>query len=145
MSEIPPVRREVVVDADPATAFEVFTGSIGTWWPLAELSVHGAGATVAFTDGELVERSADGQEAPWGSVTRWDPAVAVAFTWHPGRPEERAGHVEVTFTAAGDQTLVRLEHTGWERYDDPAEARAGYDQGWPGVLARYQEQVNRPG
>jgi hypothetical protein len=71
MSGVPPVRREVLVDADPATAFEVFTLSIGRWWPLAELSVHGSDATVAFVDGQLVERSAGGDIAVWGTVTRW--------------------------------------------------------------------------
>jgi hypothetical protein len=60
VSTIPPIRREVLVDADPATAFEVFTASLGRWWPLAELSVYGDGATVAFTGGHIVERSADG-------------------------------------------------------------------------------------
>ena len=51
MSTVPPIRRQVLVDADPVTAFEVFTGRLGHWWPLAELSVYGAGATVAITDG----------------------------------------------------------------------------------------------
>jgi hypothetical protein len=39
VSAVPPLRREILVDADPATAFEVFTARIGQWWPLAELSV----------------------------------------------------------------------------------------------------------
>ena len=46
MTAVPPIRREVLVDADPAAAFEVFTGGIGRWWPLDELSVHGGDATV---------------------------------------------------------------------------------------------------
>jgi hypothetical protein len=58
VSTVPPIRREILVDAGPQTAFDVFTGGIGRWWPLAEHSVHGAGGTVAFTSGQLVERSA---------------------------------------------------------------------------------------
>jgi hypothetical protein len=50
VSAVPPLRREILVDADPATAFEVFTARIGQWWPLAELSVYGAGATVEIAD-----------------------------------------------------------------------------------------------
>ena len=162
MSSIPPIRRQILVDADPATAFEVFTARIGRWWPLVELSVSGAGATVAFEDGQLVERSADGAVALWGTVTRWEPPGAVAFSWHPGQPADRASHVEVTFAAAGgqaaggqaaggqaaggqaaggqragEQTLVTLEHTGWDVFSDPAAARAEYDQGWSLVLERY--------
>ena len=139
MSTVPPIRREILVDADPQTAFEVFTARIGRWWPLEEHSVYGASATVAFEDGRLVERSADGQAAVWGAVTRWEPPTAVAFSWHPGQPAERASRVEVTFAAADGRTLVTLEHAGWEVFADPAAARAEYDQGWPAVLAGYRE------
>ena len=90
MSTVPPIRREILVDADPAVAFEVFTAGIGQWWPVEEHSVHGKGGAVAFENGRLVERSADGEAAVWGTVTRWEPPAAVAFTWHPGRPAERA-------------------------------------------------------
>jgi hypothetical protein len=48
MSTVPPLRREIIVDTDPTTAFEVFTAQIGQWWPMAEKSVFGAEATVAF-------------------------------------------------------------------------------------------------
>lgn len=145
MSNVPPIRREILVDADQATAFEVFTVRLGRWWPLDELSVHGKGATVAFADGQIVEHSAGGDTAVWGTVTRWEPPAAVAFTWHPGRPADRASHVEVTFTAADARTLVRLEHTGWEAFGDPAAARAEYDHGWPMVLDRYREHVSGSG
>jgi uncharacterized protein YndB with AHSA1/START domain/uncharacterized protein YciI len=142
MSSVPPIRREILVDADPAVAFDVFTGAIGQWWPLDEKSVHGKGATVAFDEGRLIEHSADGEAAVWGTVTRWEPPEAVAFTWHPGRSAERASHVTVTFAAAGGQTLVRLEHAGWEAFADQAAARAEYDQGWPLVLDCYREHVS---
>jgi hypothetical protein len=34
---------------------------------------------VAFVDGEIVARSAEGEIAVWGTVTRWEPAVP----WRP--------------------------------------------------------------
>ena len=80
MSTLPPIRREVLVDAGPETAFDVFTAGIGRWWPVAGHSVHGAGGTVAFTGGQLMEQSASGQQAVWGTVIRWEPPAAVAFT-----------------------------------------------------------------
>jgi hypothetical protein len=144
VSSIPPIRRQILVDADQATAFAVFTARIGHWWPLASHSVHGAGGTVAFAGGQIVEASAGGQPAVWGTVTRWEPAVAVAFTWHPGRAADRATSVEVTFAAADGQTLVTLTHTGWEAYADPAAARAEYEQGWPVVLGHYRDQFSQP-
>ncbi len=153
MSTVPPIRREILVDADPDAAFEVFTAGLGRWWPVDEKSVHGKGATVAFDDGQIVERPADGgaddgaagEPVVWGTVTRWEPPTAVAFTWHPGYPAERASQVVVTFAAEGTQTLVRLEHTGWESFADPAAARAEYDQGWPVVLGCYQAHLGQAG
>jgi uncharacterized protein YciI len=134
VSAVPPIRREILVDADPQRAFEVFTARVGRWWPMAGHSVYGASATVAFDGGQIIERSPDGATAVWGTVTRWEPPDAVAFTWHPGRPPDRAGRVEVTFAAAAGQTLVTLVHSGWEAYADPAAARAEYERGWPTVL-----------
>ena len=102
---------------------------------------------VAFADEQLIEQSAGGERVVWGTVTRWDPPKAVAFTWHPGYSADRASQVEVTFAAAGTapdgtaQTLVRLEHTGWEAFAEPAAARAEYDEGWPFVLGQYAEHV----
>jgi hypothetical protein len=138
---VPPIRREILVDADPATAFAVFTERIGLWWPLEDLSVYGPGGTVGFADGQIVERSASGDAAVWGTVYLWEPAAALAFSWHPGGPPDQATHAEVTFTPADAQTLVTLTHTGWERFADPAEARAEYELGWPVVLGTYRDHV----
>jgi uncharacterized protein YciI len=145
VSTVPPIRRQIILDADPETAFAVFTERLGQWWPLAELSVYGAGATVAFDEGHIVERSAEGRTAVWGTVTRWEPPSVVAFSWHPGRTPQKASHVEVIFAARADQTLVTLEHAGWDAFADPAAARAEYDQGWPMVLDRYREHAARAG
>jgi uncharacterized protein YciI/uncharacterized protein YndB with AHSA1/START domain len=135
---LPPIHREILVDAPPDVAFALFTSKIGDWWPLAELSVFGASATVAFEDGALVERSPDGQAAEWGQVTSWLPPGEFSMTWHPGRDTLAASQVTVTFRAAGEQTMVVLEHTGWDVFADPAAARAEYEHGWPEVLRLYQ-------
>ena len=39
---LPPIHREILVDAPPGVAFALFTSKIGDWWPLAELSVFAA-------------------------------------------------------------------------------------------------------
>jgi uncharacterized protein YciI len=139
VSTVPPIRREILVDANPETAFEVFTARVGKWWPVEDKSVYGAGTTVAFEDGQIIERSAVGQVAVWGTVTRWEPPNVLAFSWHPGYGAERASHVEITFAARTSQTLVTVEHTGWDKFADPAAARAEYNQGWPLVLHCYWE------
>ena len=143
MSNLPPIRREVVVAASPAVAFRVFTERIGVWWPLAEHSVFGAGGSVSFAADRIVEVAPDGRTSVWGTVTEWRPGRALRFTWHPGRTADRAGQVKVTFTAAGDATLVTLTHDGWEAYADPLAAREEYDHGWPTVLGSYGDDVPR--
>jgi uncharacterized protein YciI/uncharacterized protein YndB with AHSA1/START domain len=142
VTTLPPIHREVLVDADPERAFAVFTDRIGHWWPLAEHGVYGVGATVGFEDGAIVERSPEGEPARWGQVTRWEPGEAVAFSWHPGGDPDKASTVIVTFLSRGAQTLVILEHSGWEVYVDPDAARSEYDQGWPPVLDRYRDDVS---
>ena len=139
----PAIRREVLVSAIPSTAFELFTNEIGAWWPLAQFSVYGEAATVAFEgDGRIVERSPAGESNCWGSVTVWEPPNRLGFTWHPGnRPAP--SEVTVTFEPHGEQTLVVLEHGGWESFADPAGARDEYGRGWPVVLGRYAAQVTQ--
>ena len=88
-----------------------------------------------------MERSASGDAAVWGTAYLWEPAAALAFSWHPGGPPDQATHVEVTFAQADAQTLVTLTHTGWERFADPVAARAEYEQGWPVVLGTYRDHV----
>lgn len=137
MTEVAPIRREVVVELDVGEAFELFTTRIGEWWPVAELSVFGEGSSVDFRDGCLIETEG-AKTSEWGTVTEWEPDKRVAFTWHPGAPSERASYVTVTFTQRSPgRTLVVLEHSGWEGLDEPAAARREYDHGWPQVLDCY--------
>jgi uncharacterized protein YciI/uncharacterized protein YndB with AHSA1/START domain len=140
---VAPIRRALIVDATPETAFEVFTADFGGWWPVAEFSVFGDGGSVALTDGEIVEVSASGEQVIWGSITAWEPPQRVAFTWHPSlETTAPMSQVDVRFTELDGQTLVVLEHSGWESYDDPQAARDNYSHGWPTVLAEYVTALN---
>jgi uncharacterized protein YndB with AHSA1/START domain len=141
VTSVPPIRREIQVEATPAVAFGVFTDRIGRWWPLTDFSVYGARATVSFADGEIVEVGPAGERSVWGSVTVWEPGERLEFTWHPGRTPDDASLVTLTFRAAGSGTVVTLVHSGWEVFADPAGARAEYDSGWPTVLGRYAADV----
>ncbi len=139
MTEVPPVRREIVVPAPAAVAFDVFTHCVGSWWPVASHSVHGAAATVAFVDGVIVESAPGEPDRTWGTVLASEPPARLSFTWHPGRGPERASRVDVTFEPVDGGTAVRLVHSQWEAFADPAAAREEYDTGWPIVLGRYAD------
>ncbi len=113
------------------------------WWPLDGYSVYGGAGSVAFEDGALVERGADGAQALWGTVLEWSPGATLRMTWHPGGDPEHATEVEVRFSPVavhgrdGVGTLVELVHSGWERHPQPEAARAEYGGGWTGVIERY--------
>ena len=143
---LPPVVKQVVVQADPARAFARFTEEIATWWPLSSHSVfEGDADTVLFEGregGRIVERSRDGRECVWGTVRTWDPPRRVAFTWHPGHDAAKAQDVEVTFTAEGGRTRVQLTHVGFERLGEREGRMASraYPLGWTFVLGLYAER-----
>ena len=141
---VPPLRREVLVDADRDLAFSVFTDRIGSWWPLGGHSVHGEGGSVRFVDpgvgARIVESKEGAEDSVWGTVTRWEPGSLIAFTWHPGQGDAAASRVTVTFEDTDGKTLVTLEHAGWEIFgDQAAQARQEYDHGWAVVLGRFVE------
>ena len=140
MTAVPPIRQQVVVQLPAAEAFALFTAGIGGWWPMARHSVFGEGSSVAFEGARLIERSGE-RSAVWGTVREWTPGERLSFTWHPGSEMDQASLVQVSFTPSEDGTLVTLEHSGWEVYADPQAARDQYDNGWPLVLARYQESA----
>ena len=142
---LPPIRRQVVVGVEPDDAYRAWIDDLGAWWPLERFSVFGPPTTVAIDGDRIVETSATGEQAVWGTLTRAEPGRRLDFTWHPGRDADDRGRVEVGFVPLGDGlTLVTLEHHGWEAYEDPAAAREEYGNGWPAVLARAAQHTPLP-
>ncbi len=135
----------VIVSVPPEAADRVLTARIGEWWPLEGHGVFGAGATVGFRAGAIVETSPSGEEAVWGTVMDHAAGCWLEATWHPGGTPAEATRLSVRLAAVPlatpdgmvEGTEVRLEHSGWERRDDGPEARADYERGWPGVLERF--------
>jgi uncharacterized protein YndB with AHSA1/START domain len=144
-----PLVVNVVVPCAAAAAFRYFTEDIGHWWPLATHSVgRAAAASCAFEPrigGRLVERTVDGAEHPWGTVTAWDPPRHLAFTWHPGRAAHTAQTVDVRFTPIPDGTSVTLTHGSWAALGARASAmRDEYGSGWRSVLReRFTDYARR--
>jgi uncharacterized protein YndB with AHSA1/START domain len=57
----------------------------------------------------------DGKVLPWGKITAWEPPRRVVMAWRPHPRPEPPTEVEVTFSAGVDETLVEVDHRGWER------------------------------
>jgi hypothetical protein len=146
-----PVIATVTVGCDAATAFEIFTADMGSWWPLADFSL-GAGRIVAVefeqrAGGAVVEVWDDGTRRRWADVLACDPPRSLALAWNPGGFEQgrTPTRVDVSFTAvADDETHVRLVHTGWELLGaEAAETRSSYAEGWLVVLGGYVARSQR--
>jgi len=149
----PPVRQSTTVRADPARAFDVFVGQIGTWWPLDPYSLGGSARVRDLrveqrAGGRVEEVWDDGTTHVWGAVVAWDPPRGFTMSWLvTAAPTE----VELTFRALGPGlTRVDVEHRGWERLTrDQLEsasvepggyAGGSYSRGWGvilGELARH--------
>ena len=135
------VRKSVTVAASPERAFELFTDGVAGWWPLHTHSTAKENAETVVIEphvgGRFYERTVDGDEHDWGTVTAWEPPGLFACSWHPGYDPAEAQDLEIRFVPEGDGTRVELVHTGWERRADGAEAAKDYGQGWEIVLGRF--------
>ncbi len=142
-----PVLRAVHVRRTPTDAFEIFTRRIGAWWPLLSHGLFGErSGGLAFAGDRLVERSLEGEEVLWGTVTAWEPGRRLALTWHPGRDDGPATAVEVVFTADDDGTRVELTHRGWDVFGaDALAARRTYcgPNAWGWVLEHFADVADR--
>jgi uncharacterized protein YndB with AHSA1/START domain len=141
------VEKSVTVSVPVERAFEVFTAEIATWWPLRTHAVDTEKSESVvmegYVGGRLYERTPTGEEHVWGTLLVWEPPNRIVYSWHPGRGEETAQEVEVTFRTEGDGTRVDVRHHGWEKLADRLEeVVASYDEGWDLVIARYVEAAN---
>jgi uncharacterized protein YndB with AHSA1/START domain len=150
---LPAATAQVAVDASPDDAFRIFTEEIGLWWrrgtpywndPVRGLSIRiEPGIGGRFLEVYDLETET-GFEV--GRVTTWEPGRRLAFTWiNLGWPEGVTTDVELTFEPHGDETLVTLRHSGFERLGPDAERlMTGYDMGWKEVVGWFAERINAP-
>jgi uncharacterized protein YndB with AHSA1/START domain len=142
------VEKSVTVSVPVERAFEVFTAEIGTWWPLRTHAVDTERSETVVMEGRvggrLYERTPPGEEHVWGTLVAWEPPNRIVYSWHPGRGEETAQEVEITFGPEGEGTRVDIRHYGWERLGDRLEETiASYNEGWDKVIAVYARAAER--
>jgi uncharacterized protein YndB with AHSA1/START domain len=148
------VRLEIVVDAIPERAFEVFTADFGGFKPPEHNLLDVPIAETVFeprVGGHIVDRGTDGSECRWARILAYEPPHRVVFSWDISPRWElvsnldEASEVEVTFgEESPGRTRVTLEHrhldrhgSGWDGVRDGVEGEAG----WPLYLARYRDLV----
>lgn len=149
------VRKSVIVRADAANAFTIFTNGIGRWWPKTHRV--GAGRPLAnmivepMRGGRWYAKLDDGSEHDIGRVLVWEPPSRVVFRWEINsqwtRDPAMSTEVEVQFVAeSSDRTRVELEHRGFDRLGaDGEKMRDNVLRGWPTVLNIFEQSVNAGG
>lgn len=152
------VRKQIVVAASQARAFEVFTAGFGDFKPPEHNLMASPIARTVFeprVGGHIVDVADDGSECRWARILAYEPYDRVVFSWDIG-PDwqlvddpENASEVEVRFLPEGpDRTRVELEHRHLDRHGPGWEAvRDGIvdDAGWPLYLDRYAALVSAGG
>ena len=128
MTQPASVRVTVYVEVDPATAFQVFTDEIDTWYrrgphnffdPVRAVSVRFEPAVGGRLLEVYDETSGDAREM--GRVIAWEPGSRLMLR------DAKDTDIELTFEAHGNQTKVTLEHRGLERLlPDEAESHARF-------------------
>ena len=142
------VEKSVTVSVPVERAFEVFTAEVGTWWPLRTHAVDTERSETVVMEGRvggrLYERTPSGEEHVWGTLVDWEPPNRIVYSWHPGRGEETAQEVEITFSPEAEGTRVDIRHYGWEKLGDRLEETiASYNEGWDKVIAVYARAAER--
>lgn len=149
-----PIRKRFEVKAAPARAFDIFTQSMGAWWPKSHSVLKEMQKTEQkdvriepHVGGRWYETGENGAEYPWGEVRAWEPPSRLVLVWrlgadfqyHPDMDTE----VEVRFTSGEDGgTVVEFEHRGLEAFGAGAVAIVeGMDAGWAMILDQFVESL----
>jgi len=140
---IEPLQISLDLACPAAHAFRVYTERASAWFPVEHTMTRVPGLAVVFephVGGRILERTPDGTESDWGTVTAWEPPGRLAYEWFIATGRDHATHVEIRFVAlAPDRTRMEIEHTGWDRLG--AHGQPWRDTnlgGWNGVLPSFK-------
>jgi Activator of Hsp90 ATPase homolog 1-like protein len=136
------VTKTIEVRCGVDTAFRTWTTRIDSWWPKRHSRSGDPGTTVMLeprAGGRIYERTPDGVEHVWGTLTAWQPPAYLAYAWYLGSSAEAPSRVEVRFFAHGEErTRVEVRHRGPELIGELwTRNRPIYDTSWNTILASF--------
>ena len=143
-TEVPVVRKQVVVNAPVEQAFTAFTERFGDFKPPEHnLLAASIGETVfePHVGGHIYDRGVDGSECRWARILAYEPPARVVFSWDISpqwqveTDPELTSEVEVRFVAEGPDRTRRAGAPP----PRPARPRLAVGQRWrrrrPGMAA----------
>lgn len=126
----------MLVKADPAAAFRVFTEEIDQWWRRGvKYRIAGDRRGIVHLEPRAGGRLLESFETPsglrvieTGRVTTWEPPSRLVFEWRAANfaPSEKT-EVEVQFEPSPSGTLVTVTHRGWSDLRPGHPARHGLE------------------
>ena len=147
---IAPIVQSVTVAVPPSRAFDLFVGSIGTWWPGKTIGAepHVAIVIEPYVGGRWFERDAAGVETDWGCVLAWEHPDRLVLGWQLDASfrfnPDVTTEVVMTFEDTGQGTTsVTLTHQHLERLGvDAARVAEQLRGGWPSKVAGFADFAN---
>ena len=135
---VPPVKKQMVVNASQARCFSVFTDGIDRWWPRE----HHIGKSPLQREvlepkpgGRWYGLSEDGSECEIGKVLLWEPPARLVLSWQINADWQYdpsfVTEVEVVFTALGPKQ-TRVDFRGVQAM------RSYLDRFWDRALAAFK-------
>lgn len=124
------IEREVRIRARPETIFPYLTD------PAKIVKWHGVRATLDPRPGGIFEVEVIPMHTARGEFKEVEPPYRVVFTWGWQETESiapGASTVEVTLRPDGNETILRLVHSGL-----PVEAAESHGRGWTHYLERLE-------
>jgi uncharacterized protein YndB with AHSA1/START domain len=137
VQDVSPVVQTMEIEATPERVFSLWTEpeELVRWWPEAAVFEPRVGGAVRleFKQGNVT-----------GEVTRFEPPIALAFTWVRNDFPEYPTQVDVSITDLGEgRSRVELVHSGWDTLpgDFVAEWKAIHNAGWQHFLSVLDDLV----
>ena len=145
------VTETITIKAPVEKVFAAYVERVDEWWPRrgAQYRYSFAPKDVepdqirfeARAGGRLYETFANGEEYLIGTIQDYSPPQKIAYTWKD--PDWNAETlIEVSFAQSGEETILNLRHTGFEKLEQSGLA-AGYQEGSTeifGILKTWLEQ-----
>src|SRR5215213_7604906 len=94
------VTKSIVVRCTLESAFRIWTEQLNLWWPKSHsLSAdpHTTALLEGWVGGRLYERTPEGIEHEWGTITTWEPPHHLGYSWYLGSGPTMPTQVDVHF------------------------------------------------
>ena len=151
---IAPIEETVALPLPPERAYAVFKDEFGAWWP-GDYTYSGPGGLQAISLGAAAgdlctEIGPHGFRVDWGRMLDVEPSRRLRFLWQIAddrtpRPDPAASsEVEVVFEPDPGGSIVRLTHSGFERYGEGGvryRAEMAAEYGWPLIMAKFADHA----